>query len=117
MMPTEAELRKEIDAELSTGWQVTLAICGDEVVGFLAIRPDEAVLAELFVRPGSLGKGIGQALLARAIGAMPDGFTLFTRPGNTRARRFYEKAGLVVLREATHPQFGDPIVYYEWRRR
>lgn len=116
MMPTEADLRKRLEAEFAAGWQVTLAVRGDEIVGFLAIRLAEAVLAELFVRPGSLGGGIGQALLAQAIDAMPGGFTLFTRSGNLRARRFYEKAGLAVLREAIHPRFGDPIVYYEWQR-
>jgi ribosomal protein S18 acetylase RimI-like enzyme len=115
-MPSQAELRKEIDAEFIAGWQVTLAVRGDEIVGFLAIKPDEAVLAELFVRPGSLGGGIGRALLAQAIDAMPDGFTLFTRSGNARARQFYEKAGLTVLRKGTHPRFGDPIVFYGWKR-
>jgi putative acetyltransferase len=116
-MPSEADMRKEIDAEFTGGWQVTVAINGDEIAGFVAIKPDRAVLAELFVRPGSLGRGIGRALLARAMDAMPDGFTLFTRSGNARARRFYEQAGLSMLREGTHPHFGDPIVYYEWKRR
>ena len=46
--------------------------------------------------------------------AMPEGFTLFTRTGNGTARRFYEKAGLVALREDIHPRFGDPIIYYSW---
>jgi hypothetical protein len=31
-----------------------------------------------------------------------------------RARRFYEKAGLIYLREDTHPRDGDPIVHYGW---
>ena len=60
---------------------------------------------------------IPQALLMEVKAAMPGGFSLFTRAGNARARRFYEKAGLIVLREAIHPKFGDAIVYYRWKIR
>jgi putative acetyltransferase len=114
VMPTEAELRGRLDAEFAAGWQVTLACRGDDIVGFLAIRPAEAVLAELFVRPGSLGAGIGRALLRHATAVMPDGFTLHTRATNERACRFYEKAGLTVLRHGVHPRSGDPLTYYGW---
>lgn len=114
-MPSEADLRKRLDAEFAAGWKVTVAVRGDEIVGFVAIKPEQAVLAELFVRPGSLGGGIGRALLAQAIEAMPGGFMLYTRSGNERARRFYEKAGLVAVREGVHPRSGDSIVYYSWK--
>jgi ribosomal protein S18 acetylase RimI-like enzyme len=113
-MPTEADLRERVDIELAEGWDVTVAVRDGEIVGFAAIKKKEAVLAELSVKPGSLGGGIGKALLAHAIAAMPGGFTLYTRIGNERARRFYEKAGLVELREGTHPRSGDAIVYYGW---
>jgi ribosomal protein S18 acetylase RimI-like enzyme len=117
VMPSLSELRERIDLEFAAGWSVAVAVRGDDVVGFVAMKPGEAVLDQLFVRPGSIGGGVGQALLAHAKAAMPDGFTLFTRPANTRARRFYEKAGLVVLRADTHPRTGDPIIYYGWNAR
>jgi ribosomal protein S18 acetylase RimI-like enzyme len=113
-MPTEADLRQRVDVELAAGWNVTVAIRNDEIIGFLAIKPKEAVLAELFVRPDSLGGGVGQVLLAQAIAAMPEGFTLYTRSSNLKARRFYERAGLLLLREGIHPRSGDPIIYYGW---
>jgi ribosomal protein S18 acetylase RimI-like enzyme len=115
IMPTEAELRRRIDLELAAGWEVTVAVHGSEIIGFLAIKREEAVLAELFVRPGSLGAGVGRALLAHAMVSMPQGFSLFTRTTNERARRFYEKSGLVESHEGTHPRSGDPIVYYAWK--
>jgi putative acetyltransferase len=31
-----------------------------------------------------------------------------------KARRFYEQAGLIALREGIHPRSGDPIIYYGW---
>lgn len=113
-MPSQADLRKRVDVEFASGWRVTVALRGEDVVGFLAIKPEAAILCEIFIRPGHLGIGIGQALLSRAMAAMPEGFTLHTRPTNMRARRFYEKAGLVFLREGTHPRSGDAIIYYGW---
>lgn len=114
LMPTEAELRRRLDVEFAAGWSVTVATSLNELVGFVAIRPWEAVLAELFVQPGLLGKGIGGALLSKAKVEMPGGFTLYTRTTNAHARRFYEKKGLLALREDAHPRNGDPITYYGW---
>ena len=117
IMPTLGELRERVDLEFASGWSVMVAVCESDVIGFVAIKPKEAVLDQLFVRPGSLGRGIGQALLAHAVAAMPDGFTLLTRSTNTRARRFYEKAGLIFLRDGAHPRTGDPVTYYGWNVR
>jgi putative acetyltransferase len=114
VMPTEAELRHRVDVELAVGWEVTVAVQHGEIIGFLAIKRKEAVLAELFIRPGSLGAGVGRLLLAHAIAEMPEGFTLYTRAANERARRFYQKSGLIELRDGIHPRSGDPIVYYGW---
>jgi putative acetyltransferase len=114
IMPTARELRERVDREFAAGWQVTVAVRKDGVMGFLAIKPSEAILAELFVRPEAIGTGVGRTLLAHAVEAMPAGFTLFTRSANARARRFYEKAGLTFLRNDVHPRAGDPITYYGW---
>ena len=113
-MPSPAQLRARVDVEMDNSWEVTVAEQRGTVVGFLAIKRDEAVLAELFLRPQAIGQGIGSQLLARAKALMPGGFTLFTRATNVRARRFYEKAGLTVLRTETHARDGDLIVFYGW---
>jgi len=111
-LPTRDALRAEIDKRLADGWVVTVAERRGTVVGFLAILPDQRVLAELFVAPVAIGSGIGTQLFRHAEGQMPQGFTLSTRPTNTRACRFYEQQGLRVVRRATHPRFGDAIVFY-----
>ena len=114
VMPSREELRQRVDVEIATGWDVTVAEAGGELIGFLAIRPREATLNELFVEPGSLGGGVGKALFDHAKASMPDGFTLYTRSSNARASRFYEKAGMVPLRQDVHPRSGDPVIHYGW---
>ncbi len=116
IIPPLGELRRRVDAEIASGWLLTVAARDAEILGFVAITPHLAHVEELFVRADALGGGIGQMLLAHAMAAMPAGFTLFTRSGNQRARHFYEKAGMVALREDVHPRAGDPIVYYGWKR-
>ncbi|MBZ9989655.1 GNAT family N-acetyltransferase [Mesorhizobium sp. BH1-1-5] len=114
-MPTLQDLRRRVDVEFNAGWDVAVAARDGEVIGFVAIKPREAVLDQLFVRPDTLGAGIGQALLQHAIQAMPSGFTLYTRSGNFRARRFYEKAELTFLRDDLHPRNKDPVTHYGWK--
>jgi len=113
-LPSLERLRARIDVEIAAGWRVTLAAAGGEIIGFLAIKPDDAILDQLFMHPEARGMGLGLMLLDAAKAQLPQGFTLFTRPGNTPARKFYEKHGLVHLRDELHPVFGDPIVWYEW---
>lgn len=115
-LPSLARLRERVDIEIDAGWQVTVAEAGTEIVGFLAVKPAPAILDQLFMHPEARGLGLGQLLLDAAKAQMPDGFTLFTRPGNAPARRFYEKHGLTQLRDELHPFFGDPIVWYGWKQ-
>tara|TARA_R110002020_G_scaffold114612_1_gene263768 strand:- start:137 stop:487 length:351 start_codon:yes stop_codon:yes gene_type:complete len=116
-MPSYAALRKRVDEEFDSGWQVTVVDTDGDVVGFLAIRPKDKVLSELFLSPGLLGRGLGKALLDHAKSAMPGGFTLFTTSRNQKARRFYEREGLIALREEPHPRSGHPVTYYCWTER
>ncbi len=117
LMPTQREMLERVDLELAGGWDVTVAAVGGRLIGFIALKPKEAVLDQLFVHPGSLGFGVGRALLAHAIRTMPCGFTLFTRSANGKAMRFYEREGLVRIGEGGHPKTGDPITHYAWKVR
>ena len=117
IMPSRAELRRRVDDEMASGWQVSVAADAGGLLGFVATRPAQKMLAELFVCPAHLGRGIGKALLHHAMAEMPGGFTLFTTSANAGARRFYEREGLVALREAPHPRAGHPVTYYGWQGR
>jgi ribosomal protein S18 acetylase RimI-like enzyme len=115
VMPTLTELRTRVDRELVAGWEVTVATSGEAIVGFAALKPQLAVLDQLFVKPSFHGGGVGKALLEHAMVKMTNGFTLHTASANHRARRFYEAAGLTLVRDGSHPNTGHPVTFYEWR--
>jgi putative acetyltransferase len=115
LMPTPTELRERIGREIAGGWVVTIAVRDREIIGFVAVTPHRAVLNEIFVRPASIGRGIGKALLDCAKRTMPQGFVLYTRATNMRARRFYEQAGLTHFLDGIHPSSGDPVAHYAWK--
>lgn len=64
-------LRARVDREVAGGWQVTVAEVGGAVVGFAALRFDEAKLDQIFVAPDRLGQGVGKTLMAHAAQVMP----------------------------------------------
>ncbi len=75
-LPLHGSLRTRIDDELAAGWMLYLALRDDRVVGMLALKPDEAILDQLFVVPEQWDSGIGTMLHDRAKQMMPGGFTL-----------------------------------------
>ena len=117
VMPTVKELRRRVKEEIVAGWNVTVAEQDSFIVGFAAVKPNDAILDQLFVRPGHLGSGLGRALFQDCQDQMPEGFTLHTASSNESARRFYEKAGMQVLRQDSHPRTGHPVTYYVWNAR
>lgn len=54
-MPSPSALRTRVDVEMDGPWEVTVAEQYGAVVGFLALKRNEAVLAELFLRPEVIG--------------------------------------------------------------
>ncbi len=111
--PAEA-MRRRVDAELRSGWQLFVARRQSRLVGMLATRPAEAWLDQIFVAPGEWGTGVGKALLDTAKRAMPQGFQLRVASANERARHFYEHEGMRRLREGSHPWTGEPVTFYGW---
>lgn len=107
---TRARLEDRLPEDLAGRWDATVAEAGGRMVGFLALAPRERRLDQLFVAPEAQGRGVGHRLFEVARRAMPGGFWLSTQPGNSRARAFYERAGMRLDRIRPDPS-GDRAIY------
>jgi len=113
-LATEAGNYDRIGRELAAGWQAHLAWDGDQLVGFLALKPMSGCLDQLFVSPEAQGRGIGRLLLDLAKDRLPRGLWLRTAEDNHRACRFYERTGFRRSEQQTHPSLGHRTIIYRW---
>jgi putative acetyltransferase len=86
-----------------------------EPIGYIAFRPD--FIEHLFVRPDVQGQGVGVELLRKATEGSRE-LSLWTFQANSRARRFYERHGFVVVIETdgADNEEKQPDVLYRWTR-
>ena len=113
-VPPRDALRRRIDAELNSGWDLHVAFRGNRVVGLLALKPAEATLDQIFVAPDEQNEGVGHALLDVAKEVMPRGFTLRMAASNKRGSSFYEGEGLALIGDGLHPRTNVPVLFYAW---
>ena len=109
------EFAARIPRELADGWSAWLAWDGSRLVGFLALRPEQGQLHQLFVAPDAQGQGIGRQLLDHAKRQLPDGFWLTTVAANAGARRFYARHGLIESKPDPRDPPAHGKVTYRWR--
>ena len=97
--------------------RVVVAETDGEAVGFSAVK--DGWLDHLYVVPRWQGRGIGSALLGRAMDANPSGLSLWAFAENHRAIAFYGRAGFVeVLRtDGSRNEEGQPDVQMRWAGR
>jgi len=126
---TTADFAQGLD-ELPDGAAVFVGERAARVVGYAYVlpSPDDDVpagtseLGSIYVTEDVAGTGVAQALLEASVGHARarghDLFTLWVRPENDRARRFYEKYGLQPDgRERSRPHDLLPIEMHEIRYR
>ena len=94
--------------------EVWVAEVGARIVGVAALDGD--MLAQLYILPGEQGRGIGSALLAKAMARRPTGMRLYAFQRNTRARVFYERNGFVAVEfgDGSGNEEDEPDVLYHW---
>jgi GNAT superfamily N-acetyltransferase len=86
---------------------------------FCVAKTDEiARLRLLLVEPGARGRGVGARLVDGCIGFARDAgyrsIELWTQSVLTAARKIYERAGFVLVREEPHDSFGASLVGETW---
>ena len=94
---------------------VWLAELDGRVCGFLGVGRN--MLEHIYVHPHFHNSGVGSSLIDKARELMPGGFTLWVFQQNAQARRFYERHGLVLLRETdgANNEERTPDAEYAWR--
>ena len=95
---------------------IWVAAEGKEILGFLALAG--SYVDRLYVSPGAQRRGAGAALLQKAKELSPAGIELHTHQKNWKARAFYDKHGLYVVRYGVSPApESEPDMEYHWKPR
>lgn len=96
---SDADIRMWIETKLIPDASVTVAELGGEVVGFVATAVEGPLLwlDQLYVRPDSVGLGLGSRLLEHALAGVTQPVRLYTFQANAGARRFYERHGFKAM--------------------
>jgi GNAT superfamily N-acetyltransferase len=95
--------------------QVTVAVDGERIVGFIAVSGDW--LEQLYLDPAWTGQGIGSRLLTQATAGMSL-VKLHCFQANAGARRFYERHGFraAAFGDGSTNEEGLPDVLYVLER-
>ena len=94
---------------------VRVVLDGKHLVAFLASNAES--VAQLYVRVGYIGQGIGSRLLALAKDESAGSLWLYTFARNTNARRFYERHGFAAVQHGFEPTWQLDDVKYQWHRQ
>jgi GNAT superfamily N-acetyltransferase len=84
----------EVEVEVEVEVDVDVDVEG-EIVAFSAVC--RGWIEHLYVTPAWQGRGIGSALLARAMSEHPGGLDLWVFESNVRAAALYARSGFVVV--------------------
>jgi ribosomal protein S18 acetylase RimI-like enzyme len=116
----DEDVRRWVREDLVPGTETWVAVeravdgVASRIVAFMALDGDD--LAQLYVDPDRLRRGIGSTLLSLAKARRPGGLGLFTFQANAAARAFYERHGfrVVWLGDGSANEERQPDLRYAW---
>ena len=115
---SEEEVRHWIREELIPRGGVYVAVEDGVILGMLALSKDQEFgwIDQLYLRPESVGRGIGSLLLEHAKAVFGPPVRLYTFQENHLAIRFYERHGFhpIACTDGGWNEEGCPDVLYEW---
>jgi GNAT superfamily N-acetyltransferase len=115
---SDEDVRRWIGEFLIPRGGVWVAVADGVVVGMMALSQDGSYgwVDQLYLRPESVGQGIGSGLLRLAKTQLSQPIRLYTFQANLGARRFYERHGFqaVEFTDGMGNEEKCPDVLYEW---
>lgn len=118
LVHADAEVRDWIRDHLLPAGHTAVAVTRDQLVGFVSTEAgtDASWIAQLYLSPDWIGRGIGLQLLDHARAALAPPVRLYTFAENQRARRFYERHGFraIAVSDGSSNEERCPDVLYEW---
>lgn len=96
---------------------VEVALLNGEILGMCATTLEKGIswIDQLYLRPDSVGSGIGTLMLERALAKLDRPIRLYTFQENEGGRRFYERFGFKAIEfgDGSGNEEGAPDVLYE----
>ena len=112
----DAEVRRWMAEIVIPKEHVEVAVIDDQIVGMCATAVEGGTnwINHLYLRPGSVGEGIGSLLLENALERLSRPIQLYTFQENVNACRFYERFGFVAIKfgDGSGNEEGAPDVLY-----
>ena len=110
------DVRRWLATELVPRHEAWVAVDGGgTVVALMALSSD--MIEQLYVAPAWIGRGLGRRFVDLAKEQRPAGLDLYCFAVNTKARRFYERAGFepIAFGDGAGNMEHQPDVRYAWR--
>lgn len=110
---SEKEDQDFIETAVMRDHEVTVALCADSIVGFIATG--DGWVDHLYIHPDHIRHGVGSRLLRSAMNGA-GGLKLWTFQKNEPARAFYERHGFLPARltDGHGNAEREPDVLYVW---
>jgi GNAT superfamily N-acetyltransferase len=110
------DVRRWLATELLPRNETWVAVDGDGIaIGLMALS--DAMVEQLYVAPGWIGRGVGRRFVDLAKERRPAGLDLYCFQVNGRARHFYEREGFraIAFGDGSGNEERQPDVRYAWR--